>query len=476
VYQAVAAADNAGYNFAPYDQDGDCFVDVVSIVHQGSGEEASGIGSDIWSHRWNLFSANYFGYSHWGVYTTNDACPAGGFIKVNDYIIQPERLWGGMSTVGVFAHEYAHSLGLSDLHDTDYSSEGAGNWSLMAGGSWAYLSIPGDRPSHLDPWNKYKSGWITPMRVSGTLNNQPIEAANLAADVYQLLPGSPSTGGEYFLVENRQKAGFDAGLPGSGLLIWHVDEDILENTYECYPGGPSCASQHYHVALLQSDNLWQLEKNQNLGDAGDPYPGTTNNTVFNAISSPASNLYSGDESHVSVTNISTSANVMTATLSDSTAIPQADCLFNWAEKNYPNLFAPAGSSTVVSNPYNYRYYSESNAYLGVSSVNNHVYYMGPDGHLQDAGPLSDWLSKSGCQAPPPVECLFTWAEKNYPSLFAPAESPTLVSTVYTYRYYSATNAYLGVSSADNEVYYLGPDGQLRDVGPLSAWLLKAGCQ
>ncbi len=204
---------------------------------------------------------NYYGTND--RYTTNDACPAGGFIKVNDYTIQPERLWGGMSTVGVFAHEYAHSLGLSDLHDTDYTSEGAGNWSLMAGGSWAYLSIPGDRPSHLDPWNKYKSGWITPMRVSGTLNNQPIEAANLAADVYELLPGSPSSGDEYFLVENRQKAGFDAGLPGSGLLIWHVDEDILENTYECYPGGPSCASQHYHVALLQSDNLWQLEKNQN---------------------------------------------------------------------------------------------------------------------------------------------------------------------------------------------------------------------
>jgi immune inhibitor A len=481
VYQAVAAADAAGYNFAAYDKDGDCYVDVVSIIHQGTGEEASRIASDIWSHRWNLASANYFGYSHSGVYITNDACPTGGYMKVNDYIIQPERLLGRMTTIGVFSHEYSHSLGLPDLFDTDYSSEGVGDWSLMASGAWTYVTNPGDRPSHMDPWSKYKLGWITPTLVSGTLHKEPITAANTAADVYQLWPGNPSTGGEYFLVENRQKAGFDAGLPGSGLLIWHVDEALTnasntDNVKECYPGGPSCASQHYHVALKQSDNLWQLEKNINRGDAGDPYPGTTNNNLFNAISSPASNFYSGTYSHVSLTNISDPASVMTATLSDNTVVPQVECLFNWAEKNYPRLFFPSGSPTVVSTLYNYRYYSASNAYLGVSSNNYHVYYLGPDRRLLDLQPLSDWLHKSNCQAPPPVECLFNWAERNYPSLFAPAESSTLVSTPYTYRYYSLTNAYLGVSSVDIHVYYMAPDGHLLNAGPLSDWLHKAACQ
>jgi exo-beta-1,3-glucanase (GH17 family) len=41
-----------------------------------------------------------------------------------------------------------------------------------------------------------------------------------------------------------------------------------------------------------------------------------------------------------------------------------------------------------------------------------------------------------------TECLFNWAEINYPTLLAPAGSPTAAWTVYTYRYYSATNAYL----------------------------------
>lgn len=318
VYEAVAAADAAGFNFAPYDEDGDCYVDVVMIVHQGTGQEASGISTDIWSHRWSLAGAYYWGYSHYGIYTTDDPCPKGGYIKVNDYTIQPEIYRGQISTVGVFAHEYGHSLGLPDLYDTDFSSEGIGNWSLMAGGSWNYLSRFGDRPAHLDPWSKYKLGWVRPTEVVGTLPNEPVDQAATNADVYKLLSGTPYSG-EYFLVENRQRTGFDAGLPGAGLLIWHIDALQTTNDNECYPTGPSCAIQHYKVALVQADNRWDLEKNSNQGDAGDPYPGSTSNTSFTRTSSPNSNLYNGAVSNVTITNISTSSPRMTATLSTDTA-------------------------------------------------------------------------------------------------------------------------------------------------------------
>jgi M6 family metalloprotease-like protein len=105
VREAVAAADSS-FDFAPYDQDGDCYVDVLNLVHQGSGEEAGGPSTDIWSHRWDLNSADYFGYSSGGEYITNDVCPAGGNIIINDYVVQPEILGGGLQTIGVFAHEY----------------------------------------------------------------------------------------------------------------------------------------------------------------------------------------------------------------------------------------------------------------------------------------------------------------------------------------------------------------------------------
>jgi uncharacterized protein YkwD len=77
--------------------------------------------------------------------------------------------------------------------------------------------------------------------------------------------------------------------------------------------------------------------------------------------------------------------------------PQADCLFNWAQGHYGSLFAPALSSSQVLDVYYFRHYTDTNAYLGISSTNDHVYYLPEGGSLQDAGPKSDWFVKAGCQ-------------------------------------------------------------------------------
>jgi hypothetical protein len=153
------------------------------------------------------------------------------------------------------------------------------------------------------------------------------------------------------------------------------------------------------------------------------------------------------------------------------------CLFNWAESNYPALFAPAGATTETSGVYLYRYYSATKGYLGVSSANGLVYYQGPEGGApQKEGTLYDWLPKASCPVPTPTDCLFNWAEANYPALFAPAGAATETSGIYTYRYYSATKYYLGVSSADNDVYYMGSNGVQQKAGPASSLLPLAGCQ
>jgi len=77
--------------------------------------------------------------------------------------------------------------------------------------------------------------------------------------------------------------------------------------------------------------------------------------------------------------------------------PNTDCLFNWAEGNYPNQFAPSGSYTKVGEGFTYRFYPSFNTYVGVSMTDSHVYFMSTDGILQNQGPLSNWLSKAGCQ-------------------------------------------------------------------------------
>ncbi|MCX7088151.1 MAG: alkaline phosphatase D family protein [Methylococcales bacterium] len=75
--------------------------------------------------------------------------------------------------------------------------------------------------------------------------------------------------------------------------------------------------------------------------------------------------------------------------------PPLTCLLNWAESAYPKLFGAAGAVSQVQLPYTYRYYKNTDAYVGVSSVDNHVYYLAA-GVLQDVGALSGWLKTAGC--------------------------------------------------------------------------------
>ncbi|MGZ5784688.1 MAG: CAP domain-containing protein [Ramlibacter sp.] len=79
----------------------------------------------------------------------------------------------------------------------------------------------------------------------------------------------------------------------------------------------------------------------------------------------------------------------------SATLPQADCLFDWAQGHYASLFGPPASSQVLD-VYYYRHYTGTSAYLGISSANDHVYYLPEGGSLLDAGPKSGWFATAGC--------------------------------------------------------------------------------
>ena len=343
VREAVIAAD-PDIDFTPYDTDGDCFVDVVAIIHQGKGEEAQGLNggsaTDIWSHRWSLTYA-----SPAGVYTTNDACSAGGFVKIDDYIIQPEALYSGQQTMGVFAHEYGHSFGLPDLYDTDGSSAGLGNWALMAGGSWNGTVRSGDTPSHMIAWSKYFLGWVSPTPVTVPLTGESVIAASSGADVYQIGTGTPNpASGEYFLVENRHKSGFDAALPTSGMAVWHIDEakktaSNSDNANECIPPA-DCSVNHYRIALVQADNNWDLENNNNRGDATDLYVSSA--TGLSGTTTPSSDWYDGSTSNFSLTNISAAG---TTTTADFGIVGSVNGVLNFVASSF-DVNENAGTATI----------------------------------------------------------------------------------------------------------------------------------
>lgn len=79
------------------------------------------------------------------------------------------------------------------------------------------------------------------------------------------------------------------------------------------------------------------------------------------------------------------------------SIAGADCLFNWAERNHPALFAPSGAASATSAPYYYRFYAGTRAYLGVSTVDGNVYYLAGN-RLDNVGPLASWRVTAGCNS------------------------------------------------------------------------------
>lgn len=314
-------------DFSLYDNDANGYVDILLVIHSGSGAEFTGSNDDIWSHKWSITPRLKDG------------------VYISSYTVQPEY-WvsPGDMTIGVYAHELSHGLGLPDLYDIDYSSNGIGNWCLMSYGSWNGPAPGGSSPAHPSAWARIQMGFATATNVTSNTNGVTINNVNQFGTIYRLWT-SGNIGNEYFLVENRQKIGYDSYLPESGLLVWHIDESKVDNSQEWYPGQP--AADHFKVALEQADGQFDIDTSVNYGDGWDVFPGFGNVTSFNAVSSPNSDSYIFGTSFVGLENIQAVGNVINADLivgfaagiddDQNGILPNSITL----EQNYPNPFNPS---------------------------------------------------------------------------------------------------------------------------------------
>ncbi len=77
-----------------------------------------------------------------------------------------------------------------------------------------------------------------------------------------------------------------------------------------------------------------------------------------------------------------------------------ECLFNWAEKQYPELFKPelAGTKTELFEEYTYRYYSKNNVYLGFfQNKEVHLLEANKTEEIVNAGEIEPFLKMAECQ-------------------------------------------------------------------------------
>jgi immune inhibitor A len=274
VEDAVTLAKaQGGIQWDKYDVNGDGMVDALSVVHAGRGAEL-GNANDIWSHK----------------YQTTSRINLTANTYASSYLTVPED-----SKLGVIAHELGHLLfGWPDLYDAQTNgkrvTEGLGSWCLMAAGSW---NNNGLTPCYPCAWCRHGQGWTDTINIQ---KQQQIVAKNIEdnQDTYRLW-SKGKMGPEYFMLENRQKVGFDGALPGEGIIIYHIDDNMPNNWDE----------DHLAVGLMQADGRRDLQEETgffggNQGDASDPYPGTTKNYRFAFNTKPNSKSYGGKRTGVSV--------------------------------------------------------------------------------------------------------------------------------------------------------------------------------
>lgn len=369
-FDAVTAAYEQGVDFSQFDNDGDGIVEGIAIIHQGPGQEVTANENDIWSHSWTLASAGY----------TQTARTFNGVV-VNHYTTQPElrNVSGAMNTIGVICHEFGHNLGAPDFYDTDGDTngdyDGTGRWDLMANGS--YNGSPsGSSPAHHNPYTKIFYDWTsaTEISVPGALSLNPVLSSG---EIYRI--NSP-VDGEYLLLENRQKTGFDTYLPGEGLLVYHVDDNWINNHIN-----------YNDINTTSHQGFYPVAAGGVINSSSCPFPGSGNVTELTDTSDPAMQTWSGEGFNRSITSITEDETVI---LFDFMGLQNGSPLsievvedshsslqVNWtpATDNYPVLLAWSADG-VFGTPVDGTLYEAGNALPGGGEV---LYYGTLTGFLHE---------------------------------------------------------------------------------------------
>lgn len=263
---AALEADKMGLDFSKYDINNDGFVDFLFVIFAGHGEAQGGPYESVWPAMQDLsnYVFDYFDGLNLGVAACS--CELKGAEGTN---------LDGISTI---CHEFSHILGLADIYDSSNTGFGHGmsHYDIMDIGTYNDNFVT---PSGYTAMDKFTLGWIKPRTLETSQKDVTLEPFNESHDaIFIVNPDNPD---EYYTLENRQQQGWDKGIPGHGLVIsyCHYDKHLWSRNIVNAP-----AAIYEHVRIVAADNVWNTSMTD---EAGDPFPGTFQNTTLSGTSAPA---------------------------------------------------------------------------------------------------------------------------------------------------------------------------------------------
>lgn len=281
VREACTLADPL-VDFSQYDHNQDGYIDNIYFFYAGKGEADSGDGNALWPHSaYYSDIATQAGAAQTslklnGVEVGNYTCSN----EINGTLITPQP-----AGIGTFVHEFGHVLGLADHYDVNYgiTTFAPGSFDTMAQASY---NNNGNTPAAFSAYERACLGWL-----DLTMLKNGVDTLNVLPDLNDsnkayMVPVGGSNDQEYFIMENRQQKGWDAFIPGHGMLLWHIDYDA--KAWE--KNELNITGTHQRVDIVEADN--KLTDNTR---AGDPFPGTSNVTQCNLTSWAGGKVMSLDD-------------------------------------------------------------------------------------------------------------------------------------------------------------------------------------
>ncbi len=332
-----------------------------------------------------------------------------------------------LTTNGLIAATVGSYLGLPDLYNTETGRSAIGRFGLMDGQS--FFVYQGIYPPEPSAWEKIFLGWVTPTEVS--IEDAKLNLVNkYVADVGDTsLIKIPINATEYYLVENRKRDAlndgssityisngltftetfyrdhenyiyynvdtlkgvivdvdeYDWALPGGdrnstietfedlGLIIWHIDERIIEDNYE----SNTINNDRYErgVAIVEADGIRDIgETFQTIFGETVVGEGTKEDTwyknnpaeyyenKFSDDTKPKAETNSGSNSLITLTNFSEISNRMS--FSFSYGSDNIDLIMN---KNIyvPDIYEVKWLSSIDNGEKTYNYITTTN---GISRI------------------------------------------------------------------------------------------------------------